>query len=92
MFQYIAKQQYVGDGIFDGSLTFGTAVINIIYYSQYMNQYLFVLLCTMGLISAVRSSHNYATASCPRATVYTKREFLWPLLLTWFNFNPSMDK
>ena len=18
--------------------------------------------------------------------------FLWPLLLTWFNFNPSMDK
>ena len=20
------------------------------------------------------------------------REYLWPLLLTWFNFNPSMDK
>ena len=19
-------------------------------------------------------------------------EYLWPLLLTWFNFNPSMDK
>ena len=21
-----------------------------------------------------------------------KAEYLWPLLLTWFNFNPSLDK
>ena len=35
----------------------------------------------------------FSTKSLPK-TVATHYQFdaLWPLLLTWFNFNPSMDK
>ena len=35
----------------------------------------------MKLEFSVRTTYNTMTADA-----------LWPLLLTWFNFNPSMDK
>ena len=30
--------------------------------------------------------------TCENVDMSTQLPLLWPLLLTWFNFNPSMDK
>ena len=33
--------------------------------------------------------HKYSTQ---QNFTFGERDVMWPLLLTWFNFNPSMDK
>ena len=35
---------------------------------------------------------GYKSSNILQLDELTARRHLWPLLLTWFNFNPSMDK
>ena len=44
------------------------------------------------LISKVNSSHSIDFVLSEYSSLRTKIVNLWPLLLTWINFNPSMDK
>ena len=55
-----------------------------------MLENLFLLLCAQGSVKVTymncqRVSHN-------AKYIHGKKSLVWPLLLTWFNFNPSMDK
>ena len=42
------------------------------------------------MVSLELTHKQLETYGCLLSTVAT--DALWPLLLTWFNFNPSMDK
>ena len=46
--------------------------------------------CNKWLIT--RKMHMYLDKSPRQPWIITDTTVLWPLLLTWFNFNPSMDK
>ena len=60
----------------------------MVYYIRTTLHYELILLVSVIVISADRF------CGCSEILRYTGKLFtdLWPLLLTWFNFNPCMDK
>ena len=51
-------------------------------------QYIQICFCEANLSSHVQISQRFV----PLLSAPLTNSHLWPLLLTWFNFNPSMDK